>query len=611
MAIRINKEATCRGVLSRAKAKDCVQDICTASLAARELWLGAVSSFPDYPQLLKIGREKKAPIIEAIKNSRAGMVRMMLDNGMDVNASPRRTLRTPLEACVTFNKLDIMLMLIEDYQANPDLKDPLWQTPMFHALKVRNLEALDLLLSHRADPNVIDSFGQTPLQFFMQDKDLRTLDKEILERLLNSGADCNKRTSGSGNAALHYILSNQSTPPDIKVMVVEMLLERRADADITDSKGRTPLHYVCDVTACNLDPGSRCKLINLLIQFGAPPDIQDEEFKSALHLATENDLPKVVETLTENNANPKLRDINGKRPSDLVSKDSDIGSILTEAVVKWDNSVETRSNKASDVQSRESQMSDSSPDLVLFDSVSIHLESKSKRFRTAINRLEDAISILNEDLKSNHLNLDSDKGQEGLDSDLDEVDSGIHAGVAQPRRATLQLESMNQIQTEFYKLKTYAYSLEQDYKNIMKELKLHKNCKGNLSMPDLGKPWADFGERSESPPRTKQSSKDTVLLYKAIKRVSSLLGHDWKMLLRTLECEETFEVEIIIKEIEDKYRGQLREQCYQSLLHWIKKYGREASLDNLLEALSDCDLMDIKDRVESLRDESLCVNSEQ
>ena len=72
--------------------------------------------------------------------------------------------------------------------------------------------------------------------------------------------------------------------------------------------------------------------------------------------------------------------------------------------------------------------------------------------------------------------------------------------------------------------------------------------------------------------------------------VKNKIGLNWKDLARSLPYEPAKEIHDIdrdIKEIEYEYRGELKEQAYQSLVRWYSHTGRRASVDSLLITLKD------------------------
>ena len=91
------------------------------------------------------------------------------------------------------------------------------------------------LIAKKVNPNVVGRDGSTPL--------LRVIgDFELVLLLLDARADPDVRRTSDGKTALHVAV----TLPDVKIRndVVDLLLRRKANPNITDASGYTALMYV-------------------------------------------------------------------------------------------------------------------------------------------------------------------------------------------------------------------------------------------------------------------------------------------------------------------------------------------------------------------------------
>lgn len=85
--------------------------------------------------------------------------------------------------------------------------------------------------------------------------------------LLAIGADANKKTSGALSPLYLSVLCEDNSIP-------ELLLEKGARVNDTNTGGRTALHEACD--------NCRLELVSLLLEHGADPNILDDEGRTPL-----------------------------------------------------------------------------------------------------------------------------------------------------------------------------------------------------------------------------------------------------------------------------------------------------------------------------------------
>jgi ankyrin repeat protein len=95
----------------------------------------------------------------------------------------------------------------------------------------------------------------------------------------------------------HHLAANIWTKQTKKVM--EALLEADANVNALNKNGRSPLH----VLASKLHHGKDdCKLVNLLLSYGAIVDSVDENKLTPLHLAVQNNNIAIAKELVVNGA---------------------------------------------------------------------------------------------------------------------------------------------------------------------------------------------------------------------------------------------------------------------------------------------------------------------
>ncbi|MCA9315711.1 MAG: ankyrin repeat domain-containing protein [Planctomycetota bacterium] len=108
------------------------------------------------------------------------------------------------------------------------------QSRLEAALREDDLEAVEAALREGADPNRLDGAGHPPL---VQACRLPGIPgRRAARALLDAGADVTWRDREHGWTPLHHAVAG---PGDAQL--IELLLERGADADVTTSWGETPL----------------------------------------------------------------------------------------------------------------------------------------------------------------------------------------------------------------------------------------------------------------------------------------------------------------------------------------------------------------------------------
>ena len=190
-------------------------------------------------------------------------------------------------------------------------------TALSRACKKRNIEAINVLLNAGADPNIDDIDGNTCLQ----DAVSGGCSKEVLQTIINHGADINAKNMENGTA---FMIACWRGHTD----AINVLLNAGADPNIADADGNTCLHYAvkccgkeviqtiincgANVTATsrnNITALSRaCKkrnieAINVLLNVGADPNIADADGNTCLHYAVKCCGKEVIQTIINCGAN--------------------------------------------------------------------------------------------------------------------------------------------------------------------------------------------------------------------------------------------------------------------------------------------------------------------
>lgn len=135
---------------------------------------------------------------------------------------------------------------------------------------------------------------------------------DVIEKLLNKGANPNI-SNFSGETPLHLYCSK-----DHSIKGYQQLLEKGALLDKKDQKGRTALH----IAVIRATP----KHTQILLEKGADPNARDDEEKTPLHYACSYKISSLGERhpclsiLMDYKADPTIQDINKDTPMHLAAK---------------------------------------------------------------------------------------------------------------------------------------------------------------------------------------------------------------------------------------------------------------------------------------------------
>ncbi len=219
----------------------------------------------------------------AAQNGHTGMLKVMLEKGVDVNLTtdePGEAGLTPLHlACIHGNTETVRLLMAAG--ADDTLTNLKGETPAHLAL-LSNRCGEELNPSRRAEIlrelkhlDIPREDGQTPLMLL----NYRIL--ELLPIFIERGADVNHRDQNGMTALMHC--------PD-KDMAKE-LLKAGADLNLADNEGNTALHHALE----NGDEGSA----RYLIKKGADYNKANNRKETPAQIAAENGYEMVLELMTD------------------------------------------------------------------------------------------------------------------------------------------------------------------------------------------------------------------------------------------------------------------------------------------------------------------------
>ena len=282
---------------------------------------------------------------EACENGQVEIVRELLKKGANPNLESEENGQIPLR--ISENNEIIQLLL--SYGANPNIADHKGFFLLTWAALHMNIQKMTLLLNYGADPNATLTIKKhTPLQFvilnyYSKDQDvvlegIKILTEfganidyqnlydesalfiavrgcykgngistpDIVHKLLQLGANPNFVTS-NGRIALHLAASK------CIIHVMRLLLNHGADPNALENPRKySALHEAFDSLKQDVQVHSRIEAFEILVQYGANINCEDDNGMTMLHKAVELNAYNDAKILMNLGSDPNIRDKYGR-----------------------------------------------------------------------------------------------------------------------------------------------------------------------------------------------------------------------------------------------------------------------------------------------------------
>jgi ankyrin repeat protein len=180
-----------------------------------------------------IGRDYNC-LHHAVANNFLELVQLLIKNGITINGAGNYHGHTALHLAINRNNPIIAEILI-NAGARIDLSNKDGQTAFHWAVIDDNLKIAKLLIAHKANVNVRDQDDKTPLYYALFSS------KEMVELLIDAGADINAQREYNGYTLLHSAANEKTRKYNNK-----LLIEAGADPMLLNNTAQTP----AQITSC-------------------------------------------------------------------------------------------------------------------------------------------------------------------------------------------------------------------------------------------------------------------------------------------------------------------------------------------------------------------------
>lgn len=205
-------------------------------------------------------------IARAIENNHDQILRVLIDNGANVNDRMRFRDPAPLHIAASHGNERVIQTLLEN-GAHPGIKMMNAWTPMHCAACYNDTSVIRLLQSYGCLLEDEDIEGNTPLHIAARHGSNHVVDFLVLYH----GKDVNQLSSESGDTPLHKAAQGGF------LQAVKLLIKRGCDINANNNEGNAPLHDAVFL--------GRYDIVYYLLCCGARTDMISNEGYTPLHVA--------------------------------------------------------------------------------------------------------------------------------------------------------------------------------------------------------------------------------------------------------------------------------------------------------------------------------------
>lgn len=283
----------------------------------------------------------RSPLHEKASMGNRAVLDFLLAAGANPNLKDKNG-KTPLHLTAANWKANVVAPLIAK-GGNPNERNAYGGVPLDELIqfskinsqegnRAPQMETLQAFLTGGADPNLIIA-GGTPHLFRATSEGL----EEQVEALLKAGADPNARSDYDregtsnlkGQTPLIRALRGTKRPSSgygdertRSMAMVNLLLEYKADPNLADGTGNTPLYFA--ILSGSKEFAEKVPFVEALLNRGANIEGRNSSSDTPLAIAVHNNMKEMVELLLKHKADPNAKTGNGKSLLHLAASNRSI-----------------------------------------------------------------------------------------------------------------------------------------------------------------------------------------------------------------------------------------------------------------------------------------------
>ncbi len=243
-------------------------------------------------EMLKIIIDRKANLSKVnigkliVKNYDIEFIKLIIENGADINADDEKG-NTPLMfACLMQKKAIVKLLINNKVEINSQAY--YGDTALKLSCQDNNQDIVELLIRNGANVNIVNYSQESALMTAVNNEQF-----SIVKLLINSGCDLDLQNN-------HNITALMLASQDGYLNIVELLVENKVDLDLQEDEGFTALMMALSKEEIHQD------VIKFLTNAGANLEIQNKRGATVLMLASQINNLTITKLLLDNKADANV-----------------------------------------------------------------------------------------------------------------------------------------------------------------------------------------------------------------------------------------------------------------------------------------------------------------